>query len=246
MTRLHRLTITPAQLNTPFLQLTREQRHYLCHVLRLGEGDPFIALTGQGQAWLVQLNPDRDRAEILKPLAASNELRIPVNLCIAILKHNALELVIQASTELGVNRIYPVITERSLPSPSESKLNRWQRIAQEATEQCQRLYIPRIEPPQAWADVVKLAGASSQKFLSSVATESPALISQLSLHSEHSSQAQEIWLAIGPEGGWTPVEMHLAAEYSWQSVSLGQRTLRAVTAAIVGLGLIAATAESWC
>ncbi len=241
MSRCHRLTLQPEQLQADPIVLTPEQQHYLGHVLRLGQGDHFIAMDGQGQAWVAELQDELGQARLLQPTVTTPELPIPVNLCIALLKNNALEPVIHQATELGVTTIYPLITHRSLPAPSLQKLHRWQRIAQEAAEQSQRLYVPRIAPPQAWSEVCLLPAATSEKLFCSLEPQTLAMTTQLN---PRISTASEIWLAIGPEGGWTEAEMQTAAQAHWNSVSLGQRTLRAMTAAIVGLGLIASYLET--
>lgn len=234
MTRYFRLTLPQARSHGETLTLTPEQRHYLCHVLRLGPEAEFIAINGQGQAWLARLSSDTDDATLIQPFSQASELGFDLILCIPILKNNALDQVIHQATELGVRQIYPILTARSLPAPSPHKLTRWQRIAQEAAEQSERVYVPQIVPPQAWSEV--LTHAAPQKYIGTLGSDVTPLVTHL-----HAQQTPppEIWLAIGPEAGWTNTEQAMAEAADWLPVSLGTRTLRAMTAAIVGLGLIA-------
>ena len=236
MTRYFRLTIPQAREQGDHLKLTPAQHHYLCHVLRLGPAAQFIAMNGQGQAWLATLSPDTHDAVLVQPLEPPSELAIDLILCISILKNNALDQVIHQATELGVKQIYPILTARSLPAPSAQKLTRWQRIAQEATEQSERLSVPQIAPPQAWPEVLKLGSPWSQKYICALGPDIPPLVTHLQ---QPAAPTLEIWLAIGPEAGWTEPEQALARAVNWEPVSLGTYTLRAITAAIVGLGLIA-------
>ncbi|AFY60887.1 16S rRNA (uracil(1498)-N(3))-methyltransferase [Synechococcus sp. PCC 6312] len=236
MTRYFRLTIPQARTEGDNLTLTPEQHHYLGHVLRLGPRANFIAMNGQGQAWLAELSLDTHQATLIHPLDQAHELPIDLVLCIAILRNNALDQVIHQATELGVKQIYPILTARSLPAPSSQKLTRWQRIAQEAAEQSERLYVPQITTPQAWTEVLKLGDPLSRKYICSLGEQIRSLVNQLADQQETS---REIWLAVGPEAGWTETEQELARAANWYPVSLGTRTLRAITAAIVGLGLIA-------
>ncbi len=242
MTRLKRLIINPQTRQADRVDLNPEQYHYLHHVLRLGPGDEFLALDGQGQAWIATLIPDTQQAQLLNSVVWESELGVNISLVIAVLKHQALDQVIHQATELGVTDIYPILTTRSLPAPSEQKLHRWQKIAQEATEQSQRLCVPQIHPPQAWSALIAEIPPPDQKFFLSLEPDAMPL-APLVRNLNPTSKTEDLWLAIGPEGGWTAAEIQLATDFDWQPVSLGQRTLRAMTAAIVGLGIMATSLE---
>ena len=138
MAQLQRLAIAPTQFQLPHIALSRAQDHYLRHVLRLQTGDRFIALNGQGQGWLAQLQQDPAQAQVLEPLAFETELPVPVTLLAAPAKGNHFEQVIRGCTELGVTQVVPLLSERTLLNPSTRKLERWRRIAVEAAEQSLR------------------------------------------------------------------------------------------------------------
>ena len=138
MVQLQRLAIAPSQLLPPHLSLTPEQHHYLCRVLRLGAGDRFIAMDGQGHWWLAELGADASQAQVLEQLPIQHELPITVVLLVAMPKGNGMDDIVRQATELGVAAIVPILSDRTLLQPSPQKLDRWRRIAQEAAEQSER------------------------------------------------------------------------------------------------------------
>lgn len=233
LTQLQRLVIAPSQLEQQEISLTPQQQHYLSRVLRLQTGDRFIAMNGQGQWWLAKL--EGAQAQILEPITVQSELPVLVTLIVALPK-NGFDEVVRQTTELGVASLIPVISDRTLLHPSPQKLDRWRRIAQEAAEQSERLIVPEILDPVPFATGLSLA--KDQRYICVARGDSPHLLDCL-LSTHHSP----ITIATGPEGGWTPAEVEAAIANGFQPVSLGRRILRAVTAPIVALSLIAATFE---
>lgn len=215
--------------------LTDQQQHYLSHVLRLQDGERFIAMNGQGQWWLAQLSGAQ--ASILEPILVQTELPVSVALMAALPKGNGFDEVVRYCTELGVASIAPVISERTLINPSSQKLERWRRIAQEAAEQSERSFVPTILEPVSFTASLSAITATA-RFLCVARGNHPHLKDTIN------SKAASILIATGPEGGWTASEMECAITAGFKSVSLGRRILRAVTAPIVALSLIAATYEA--
>ncbi|HEY9699272.1 MAG TPA: 16S rRNA (uracil(1498)-N(3))-methyltransferase [Trichocoleus sp.] len=244
MSQLQRVTVTAHQITDRQISLTPEQQHYLSRVLRLRAGDRFIAIDGQGQWWLSELS-GAAAAQILEPIAIQTELPIAITLLIALPK-NGMDEVVRQATELGISRIVPVLSTRSLLKPSPQKLDRWQRIAQEATEQSERQIVPKILTPQAWTEALQTWNASNSVCFVCVARgDRPHLWNQLSQNlAAERKTVTSLVLAIGSEGGWTEAEVKEAIERGYQSVSLGARVLRAVTAPLVALSLIGAWFEA--
>lgn len=147
MPQLQRLVITPTQRQNQLLCLTHPQQHYLVRVLRMGKGDRFIALDGQGNWWLSELAANLNQATIIESLSVQTELPITVTLMVAMPKGNGFEQVISGATELGVACIIPINSDRTLLNPSPQKLQRWRRLAQEAAEQSERQIVPTILDP---------------------------------------------------------------------------------------------------
>lgn len=252
MTQLQRLAIAPNQLNNQHIFLTAEQQHYLGRVLRLREGDRFIAMDGQGQWWLAQLEASQSQAQVLEPILIQTELPVSITLVVALPKGNGFDDVVRQATELGVSCIAPIISDRTLLKPSSQKLERWQRIAQEAAEQSERQLIPPVSAPVAFESYLQTPNQQQQmpnlqQYLCVARGTAPHLLNCLR-HSFkqvlHPLETVQIRVAIGPEGGWTEQEVEQAIAVGYQPVSLGQRILRSVTAPLVALAIIAAALES--
>ncbi len=250
--QLQRLVITPEQLHNGRIALVPSQRHYLQGVLRLGWGDRFIAMDGQGNAWLATLKQALDpleyQAEILEALTVQTELPATVTLVAALPKGNGFDEVVRQSTELGVSCIAPVLSDRTLLKPSPQKWERWQRIAQEAAEQSERQIAPTVMEPKPFAahlqqETQQLSPPSTRKFLCVARGATTHLLDCLLTAANPPSDRSPITLAIGPEGGWTNTEIEHAIAAGYQLVSLGDRIFRAVTAPLVALSIIAATLE---
>ena len=109
---LYRLVISPQQIQENKINLDKSQRHYLTNVVRLNDGDNFIALDGQGLCWRSKLT--HDGAYIVEELTENRELAIAVTLMVALPKGSGFENIIRCTTELGVACLQPVISKRTL------------------------------------------------------------------------------------------------------------------------------------
>ncbi|MBD6614567.1 16S rRNA (uracil(1498)-N(3))-methyltransferase [Komarekiella sp. 'clone 1'] len=234
MSQLQRIAIAPSQLQQGQILLTKDQQHYLGRVLRLREGDRFIAMDGIGKWWLAQL--EGEQAQVLEPLTVETELPVSITLIAALPKGNGFDEVVRCCTELGVACIAPVLSDRTLLHPSPQKLERWRRIAAEAAEQSERSFVPTILEPVAFS--TELSFVNSQRYICVARGDFPHLRDCLQYKKQ-----RDIVIAIGPEGGWTEKEVQDAIASGFQPVSLGRRILRAVTAPVVALSLITAACE---
>ena len=139
----------------------------------------------------------------------------------AVLKGGRSETIVQKLTELGVDRIVPFVAERSVVRWDEAKavrlVERWRRVAREAVMQCRRLWLPRVEPVQAFDDL-DLSGAA------------------LAVSAGRPLAADENYVLIGPEGGWTQTETAAVPRH----VVLGPHVMRSETAAIAAATVLAA------
>ena len=241
MAQLQRLIIAPAQISGQQITLTLPQQHYLGRVLRLRSGDRFIAMNGLGQSWLA-VTRSSSVADLLESIQTQTELPVSVTLLMALPK-NGMDDVVRQATELGVDRIVPILSDRTLLKPSSQKLDRWQRIAQEAAEQCERQIVPEVQSPQPWAAALQIWNAQqSTCYLCAERGARSHLLQCLEAGSRDWGSA--ITIAIGCEGGWTEAEIEGAIAAGYQPVSLGARILRAVTAPVVALTLIASVCEA--
>lgn len=211
----------------------------LAQVLRLQVGDELMLLDGSGLEFRCRLTSlERRTASVhvltAHPCLAEPEVHLTLYQCS--LKLDKFEWVLQKGTELGVSRFVPVISERSIVRPAEAllrKYERWQAIVREAAEQCGRARIPGIAEPLEWPTAV--ASAQGTRLLPWEEAET-----MLSLPTElqrNMSPDGSISILIGPEGGISRQETHLAVSHGWRLVSLGPRILRAETAALAAVAL---------
>jgi 16S rRNA (uracil1498-N3)-methyltransferase len=256
MPQLQRLAVNPAQIYDRTINLTAEQQHYLHRVLRLNQGDRFIAMDGRGHWWLAILEAKETGliASITDEITVNRELAVEVTLMAALPKGNGFDEVVRQASELGVASIVPVTSDRTLLKPSPQKVDRWRRIAAEAAEQSERQIVPTIFEPVSFDLAVKDCGQKYRYMCVArgknrhlwdclmgtgrAGTGAPPL-----RMGEEEGGELSIALAIGPEGGWTDGEVKRAIEFGFEPVSLGSRILRAVTAPIVALSLIGAAFE---
>ena len=234
---MYRLVISSEQRQTEQITLTSAQQHYLKRVLRMQNGDRFVAMDGQGKSWLAEIAGES--AHIIESINISTELPVSVTLIAALPKGNSFEQVVRSCTELGVNTFIPTISRRTLLKPSPHKLERWRKIATEAAEQSEREIVPAILNPVSFTEALTNAQKTEAACYICVARgDIPCLWSCL-----QGKSVREIIIAIGCEGGWTPVEIEQAIEFNYQPVSLGRRILRAVTAPMVAVSSIMAAYE---
>jgi 16S rRNA (uracil1498-N3)-methyltransferase len=254
---LQRVTLQATQFQSDRITLTDSQQHYLCRVLRLGVGAEFIALDGKGHWWLAQLQAGLEQAILVSEIATNTELAKSVTIAIAMPKGNGMEDVIRQVTELGASRIVPMWSDRTVVKAGtelgKQKLERWQRIAQEASELSLRQIVPEITAPQTMRDLI--AQTDQHKFIKLICVTYPAphLLTSLQKSLNQPGQAEpdqaeidadEIMIATGCEGGWTDAEEQAAIAQNWQPVSLGDRILSAVTAPMVALAMASAAIQT--
>lgn len=257
MVQYQRLAIAPSQVADGQITLTPQQQHYLHRVLRLRSSDRFIAIDGAGQWWLSELSTDLAAAKILEPVEIQTELPLAVTLLLALPK-TGMDDVVRQVTELGAARIVPILSDRTLLKPSPQKLERWRKIAQEAIEQSERQIMPEVAVPVTWATALQTWNQTNC-FLCEGRGHYPHLLTALQTRlavrpaaETHGSDAvaaaqapgSSLTLAIGPEGGWTDAEIQAAMAAGYQPVSLGSRILRAVTAPVVAMAIVASVFEA--
>ena len=234
---LSRLVFSLRQQQENCISLSQEQQHYLKRVLRLGERDHFIAMDGQGKSWLAQIIGAK--AQLIELIDLKTELSVNVSLITALPKGNGYEQIIRCGTELGVNCFIPVFSDRSILKPSNNKLERWRKIVTEAAEQSEREIVPQIINPLVFKDAItNFLPTDSARFICVARRDTKSLITSL----ENITHCH-IVIATGTEGGWTEAEIAWAISHNFQPVSLGKRILRAITAPITALSLVAAILE---
>jgi len=229
--------------------LNAEETRHLHDVLRLGRGDEVAVFDGTGREFQCRIETVRKDSALLQVLtqvtAPSPESPLDLTLAVALLKGEKFDLVIQKSTELGVCRIIPLMTDRAdvrlrAGDDVRHKVSRWQRIALEAAKQSGRAAIPEIAAPLAFASfaqlVSKLDEGRDQNI--SVLMFSERGGQSLAEAINVSNKPRRLIAVVGPEGGWADEEIELARSEGWSIITLGGRTLRAETAAIAIVTLL--------
>ena len=174
------------------------------------------------------------------------EPALPVTLVMSIFKFDHMEWAIEKATELGVASIVPVIarrTEKHLAQAAMKRVDRWRRIVQEASQQSRRSDVPSILDPIKLPDRVKSASNDKRMVLAEQERSTTLRAALEQMLSAAGNDIPTIELAIGPEGGWAPEEETLFDAQGWQAVSLGPRILRAETATITALAVVASLLE---
>lgn len=226
--------------------LKGEQAGHLVRVLRAQTGMEYEIVAG-GHVWhgvIASISPEEVRFNLLAEVTADPAL--PVTLLLSVFKFDRMEWAIEKATELGVERIVPVLarrTEKHLAAAAEKRVERWRRIAHEAAQQSRRCDVPAIENATPLKLAARDAAASTRFVLAEQERGTTLRQAVADLMDGAGDEIPAIRLAIGPEGGWAPEEAALLDAEGWKPASLGPRILRAETAAIAALSVVAAMLE---
>ncbi len=218
--------------------LRGEQAAHLIRVLRAQAGMECDMVAGDRvwRAVIAGVTGDTVRFTLLSEVEADPAL--PVTVLLSIFKFDRLEWMIEKATELGVERIVPMIarrTEKHLAQAAQARVERWRRIAREAAKQSRRSDIPVVDEITPLKSAVRIKPEVGLSLLLAEQERATTLYAAV----QHFEKAP-IHFAVGPEGGWTAEEEALFVTEGWQPVSLGPRILRAETAGIAAMAVIAA------
>ena len=221
--------------------VTGKRAHHLTRVLRLGVGEPVVLFDGSGRefpAEILEVGRHLVRFKVSAGKGVDRESPLRLMLALGLCRPGIMDLIVQKVTELGVNEIVPLRTERAQGWLTDEKdltrIKRWVRIAQEAARQSGRNVVPRIWPLTDFPQLLKLTEDTELKLFCWEGEKKENLRQAL----EVKGRVRQVCVLIGPEGGFSAKEADEAASAGFQSVSLGGRVLRTETAAIVVIGLI--------
>ena len=246
---MHRFFIDPELVKEMgvYLSLPKELAHQVRDVLRLNLGEKLTLLDNQGNEILATVESSSRAGVIVQLLerhAGKSASPIRVVLCQGLIKPARFELVLEKGTEMGVAAFAPIRCQRStagLEEAGPAKIQRWQRIIQEATELCGRATLPEIQPIRTLAQALTDIPPGSLAIMPWEEEEDKSLrevLAEVRVRVAGVVIPQTVLLFIGPEGGLTTEEVALARKYGVQVVTLGPRIMRAETAALVSVANI--------
>jgi len=226
--------------------ITGAQAEHLVRVLRAQTGMEADVVAGGHvfHAEVAAVLPSEVRFNLVAEVQADPAL--PVTLVMAVYKFDRMEWAIEKATELGVAAIAPVIAQRSekhLAQAAPKRAERWRRIAHEAAQQSRRSDVPLIHQPALLAAFARSASKAACIVLAE--QERTATLRRLVDEAVQTAgdEMPVLEIAIGPEGGWSPAEEALFDANGWKAATLGPRILRAETAAIAALSVVASGLE---
>lgn len=233
-----RVYIPPERITGAEIPLQPREARYILTVLRLGPGDEVTVFDGEGNEYRTELIEDYQGGiylAIQEEVRPGRESPLRITLGQGLLKGDKMKFVIQKATELGVGRIVPLTTARSIPIVEEERESlrkaRWERIAQEAAKQCGRTVVPQIEAIHDIADFLAASAGARVIFWEGEPTPLREVADQIDPH-------KGITLLIGPEGGFAEAEVTAAQDQGFLVAGLGHRVLRAETATLSILSIV--------
>jgi 16S rRNA (uracil1498-N3)-methyltransferase len=226
---------SPQLISGQSLTIEGDEFSHLTHVMRKQPGDIIRVADGVGTAYEVTITDMSKRSAQCVINATHhllNEPGIDVTAGVAILKNSSkFDFIVEKLTELGVNTIVPITTERTIPRHAKS--DRWRKLALAAMKQSCRCVLPIIRDLNSFSEYINSSRQESLRILPHEKVESPSLMNVV-----RGKEFQSGMLCIGPEGGFTDGEVALGERAGFVPASLGPRRLRTETAAIVTAGII--------
>lgn len=256
---MHRFIVAPKAFKNDIVTFDKDDSKHMIKVLRHKMGDIVLAFDGIGTQYEVELSSiydDKVSGRILKAFNPGTEPKTKVILFQAVPKTDKMDWIVQKTVELGINKIVPMVTQYSVINIKEksvdSRIERWNRISQEACKQSGRVVVPEVTKPVSYEIALKqwdnIAGDSNNN--SSLAVycyekEGKKCLKDL-FKCYNISCINAIGVFIGPEGGFSINELQLATDCRITPVSLGKRILRTETASIAVLSAIMYEMDEWC
>lgn len=226
--RLHRIYYPfNANLNET-LNISNEKAHYLKHVIRLKKNSQLRIFNHQNQEFLaevIKVNKNDMQVKLVEKIIGIHSSKLNITLVQGMSKGDRMDYTVQKATELGVNRIIPVISDycevKLNDKRRQKKLKHWQNIAISACEQCFRTDIPEVCPPITLQEYCQI-----QRTGLLLEPDEPHTLTELS-----QNNWQEFDVAVGPEGGWSQNDLQQLKSAGLQGIQFGQRILRTETMA---------------
>ena len=239
---MHRFFVEPSQIGEKEIVITGPDVNHIRNVLRMRAGEELLAADGQGSEYrciLRELQDSEIRAEICRKLSGSAELPSRITLFQGLPKSDKMDLIIQKCVELGVFRIVPVTTKRTVvkldAKKEESRRKRWTAVSESAAKQSGRGIIPEISGVQSFREAMEEAGELDVCLIPYEKAENMARTREIL---SGIPAGASIGVFIGPEGGFEEEEVREAMEAGARPITLGRRILRTETAGMAVLAML--------
>jgi len=218
------------------LAIEGDEFSHLTHVMRKRVHDRIRVVDGLGHAYeatIAEISRRKALCTVERSTTFEGEPARRVDLAAALLKNSSrFDVLVEKTTEIGVQRIVPLITERTIPR--HARTDRWQKLALAAMKQSGRSVLPAVAEPAMFATFVAAVPKEHCRLLAHEKTEKSPI------RSMDIPPGTAVTICIGPEGGFTDAEVSAAVAAGFSPVSLGPRRLRTETAAIVALAALVA------
>ncbi|HEX4343456.1 MAG TPA: RsmE family RNA methyltransferase [Verrucomicrobiae bacterium] len=242
---MHRFYLPPEKCKSATLTLTEREAHHALHVLRLEAGDEVTVLDGAGDELLCTVTEAARKTVQLAVVEKKSHPPLParVTLLQALPKGKLMDSIVQKATELGVARIVPLLTERTVShvdgESAAHRVEKWRLAGMEAIKQCGSPWLPEIESP-----------VMPEEFLARKENFDLALVASLQANARsargyfeefrkrHSRLPKSVCVWVGPEGDFSPKEYEAIAATGVLPITLGQLVLRMDTAAVACLAIL--------
>lgn len=248
---MYQFFVEPGQINVNDrrVTITGTDVNHIKNVLRMKPGEELAVSNGQdGREYrcaILSFGEESVLCELRFIREEQAELPVRVYLFQGLPKADKMELIVQKAVELGVYRIIPVATKRCVVKldgkKAETKVSRWQGIAEAAAKQSKRAIIPQITEVMSFGAAVRMASDMGVRLIPYELAEGMDRTRELL---EQITPGADVAVFIGPEGGFDESEIALAMENGIEPVTLGRRILRTETAGMTVLAWIGYVTEA--
>ena len=237
-----RCFIPPDHWNHPEVVLDAEASHHLLHVLRVKTGQTVNVFNGAGGIGVAAVELAGRHDATLRILERSEQKRPAVQFALiqALPREQKMDLIIQKATELGAAAIVPITTENAVvqlkQDRSESKRDRWGKIALNAAKQCGTAWLPKIEPIQSLSNVLKARNRFDALIVCALDENTQPIRDAIQVIKAR--PFSNIGVLVGPEGDFSATEMKDIRAAGAIAIRLGDQVLRSETAALCVLSIL--------
>lgn len=237
---MSRFYVKPEYVKNEEIIVPRQDAHHIIDVMRLGRGDDIVAFAGTGMEYCGTITSADKKGLIIKIKKINkteNSRRMHITLGQALPKRAQMDFIVEKATELGVDEIIPIVTERTIVrldgARQEKKAGHWQNIARAAAEQCGRADIPKVRHPIKFESLLDETGDYDLGLMACLHPDTVHLKKHIP-----DFKGRRVLVLIGPEGDFTPEEIKSARASGLKLVSFGKSVLRMDTAAIFILSVL--------